>query len=108
MWNVCRIFVCLGDGNWYISPTLYSGNITEDGGNVYRYDQSSVDKNLWLFDIANDPYEETDVSDLYPDIVQQLLQRLADYNATAVPCRFPEGDINSNPDLRGGVFLPWL
>ena len=103
-----HVWVCLGDGNWYVTPTLYPGNVTEAGGNVYRYDSSPPDKNLWLFDIVNDPYEITDVSDLYPDVVQQLLQRLADYNATAVPCRFPEGDVNSNPALHGGAFVPWL
>ena len=66
------------------------------------------DKNLWLFNLENDPYEHNDVSDDHPDIVKNLLTKLAAYNATAVPCIFPDVDPKSSPDLHGGAWGPWM
>mmetsp|Transcript_27831 Transcript_27831/g.68748 ORF Transcript_27831/g.68748 Transcript_27831/m.68748 type:complete len:150 (-) Transcript_27831:48-497(-) len=39
-----------------------------------------------LFDIDTDPSERHDLSSAQPEIVQALLQRLATYNASNVPC----------------------
>ncbi|CAH2300714.1 arylsulfatase J [Pelobates cultripes] len=64
-------------------------------------------KSIWLFNITADPYERFDLSDKYPDIVKQLLRRLAQYNKTAVPVRYPPKDPRSNPKLNGGVWGPW-
>ncbi|KAI8482910.1 hypothetical protein Bbelb_393280 [Branchiostoma belcheri] len=41
------------------------------------------DKHLWLFNIRSDPQERTDLSKIHPDIVQDLLEKLARYNKTA-------------------------
>ena len=70
--------------------------------------ESKSDKNVWLFDIKNDPYEEYDVSEVLPDIVEFMLDRLSAYNKTAVPPRFPAMDPNCDPALRGGVWGPWM
>lgn len=66
------------------------------------------DKNLWLFNIKLDPYEKNDLADSHPEIVNKLLAKLASYNATAVPCRYPPVDPQSNPSLHGGVYGPWV
>nr|CAB3223234.1 arylsulfatase B-like [Phallusia mammillata] len=60
-----------------------------------------------LFDIANDPYERVEVSEKYPDIVDTLLVKLAAYNATAVPVRYPPQDPNANPKYHGDFWGPW-
>lgn len=44
-----------------------------------------------LFNITADPCEHEDMSDKYPDIVQQLEARLAEFQATAVPPEVPTG-----------------
>ena len=64
-------------------------------------------KNLWLFDIVNDPLETTDISEQHIDVVKKLLGRLAFHNSTAVPVMFPPFDPKSNPDRFGGVWSPW-
>ncbi len=66
-------------------------------------------KNLWLFNLDTDPQETLDVSDDYPEVVEMLVSRLAAYNATAVPvCDFPRDPDGANPDLNGGVWMPWI
>ncbi|XP_036407512.1 arylsulfatase J [Megalops cyprinoides] len=64
-------------------------------------------KSLWLFNITADPYERVDLSRRYPHVVKKLLLRLAEYNKTAVPVRYPAKDSRSNPQLHGGVWGPW-
>ena len=65
-------------------------------------------KNIWLFDIENDPNEQHDLSDQYPDKVDELLARLAFYNQSAVTPNYPPDDVQCNPALRGGFWGPWL
>ena len=69
-----------------------------------RYDSKSVQ----LFNIKYDPYERVEVSELYPDIVNELLGKLAKYNATAVPVNFPPDDHRADPKLHGGFWQPWI
>ncbi|XP_023681164.1 arylsulfatase J [Paramormyrops kingsleyae] len=64
-------------------------------------------KSVWLFDLAADPYERVDLSFRYPRVVKRLLLKLAQYNRTAVPVRYPARDSRSNPQFRGGVWGPW-
>ncbi|KAK7087662.1 arylsulfatase B-like [Littorina saxatilis] len=65
------------------------------------------DKNIWLFNIKDDPNERNDLSQTRPDIVKQLLGRLAFYNSTAVPVRFPPDSLKASPRFHGGVWGPW-
>lgn len=48
------------------------------------------------------------VSRQFPDIVQKLLLRLAQYNATAVPVFYPDVDERCDPALHGGYWRPWM
>ncbi|XP_072261864.1 arylsulfatase J [Pyxicephalus adspersus] len=68
----------------------------------------SIGKSLWLFNITADPYERVDLSEKYPDVVKQLLRKLAQFNKSAVPVRYPPKDPRSNPKLNGGVWGPWF
>lgn len=70
--------------------------------------KSSVNKNVWLFNITGDPYERQDLADQRPDVVQRLLARLAYYNQTAVPVYFPPDDPRANPSEHGGAWVPWV
>ncbi|KAM4675293.1 arylsulfatase I [Discoglossus pictus] len=64
-------------------------------------------KSLWLFNITADPYERHDLSSQKPDVVKELLIRLAHYNRTAIPVRYPPEDPRGNPELNGGAWGPW-
>ncbi|XP_043917545.1 arylsulfatase J [Protopterus annectens] len=66
-----------------------------------------IGQSVWLFNITADPYERIDLSSKYPKVVKQLLKKLAQYNKTAVPVRYPPRDPRSNPRLNGGVWGPW-
>ena len=61
-----------------------------------------------LFNIKYDPYERVEVSGLYPDVVNELLTKLAKYNATAVPVSYPPNDFNASPKKHGGFWQPWI
>ena len=65
-------------------------------------------KNLWLFNIADDPNERNDLSATRKDMVAKLLDRLAYYNSTAVPAFYPPGDPKSNPALHNNTWVPWV
>ena len=69
--------------------------------------QGTMSQNIWLFNITADPTEHKDLSETHPEIVKQLLDRLAYYNSTAVPCIYPKRDPQSNPKLHGGAWVPW-
>lgn len=86
-----------GNSSW-IPPPHINGNweIPEDS-----------EKNVWLFNITNDPNEHFDLSNERPDLVRRMLQRLSFYNSTSVDCHFPGDDPQSNPQLHGGFWGPW-
>ena len=48
-----------------------------------------------------------DLSEKMPQKVDQLLEKLSFYNATAVPVNYPESDPRSDPNLHGGNLVPW-
>ena len=88
-----------GNSHWVPPP-----HVTADTDDTLRFVPK---KNVWLFDVAADPWERHDLSDKRPDIVKSLLERLAFYNSTAVPVRYPPMDPNSYPSKHGGVWSPW-
>lgn len=65
-------------------------------------------KNTWLFNITADPNEHNDLSDTMPNVVMQMLDVLAQFNKTAVPCRFPEPDPKADPKYHDGYWGPWM
>ena len=69
-----------GDDKWYPSP-----QVMNQSGDLLNISQPyQDDKNVWLFDILQDPFERLDLSDKYPDVVQTMLERLTYNNSTAV------------------------
>lgn len=119
-----------GDGSWVPPPhyeqqsreSLTSAEVQfrsdDSTSSVYRMSQSQglekitkpepKNKNIWLFNIAVDPLEKTDLSDDRPDIVADLLLRLASFNATAVPVFWRPDDPRASPHLHGGYWRPWM
>ena len=105
-----RVRSALRVGDWkLITGDPFTGTWVpppEDHGHVIP-DPDPKDKNLWLFDLNKDPYETTDLSTVYPEVVHMMLDKLSGYNATAVPCIYPPNDPNANPQLHGGAYGPW-
>ncbi|XP_061189374.1 arylsulfatase B-like [Saccostrea echinata] len=89
-----------GNGSWIPPPHMNSGRLDMEN--------STSNKNIWLFNITADPYEHKDVSDTMPHVVMQMLSLLAQYNKTAVPCRYPKMDPKADPKYHGGYWGPWL
>ncbi|XP_072315267.1 arylsulfatase J [Eucyclogobius newberryi] len=94
-----------GYSDWVPPQTFSTQRLTHRYHNErIRWDRG---KSLWLFNITADPFERVDLSQKYPHIVKKMLMRLAHYNKTAVPVRYPAKDLRSNPQLNGGVWGPW-
>ncbi|XP_054590064.1 arylsulfatase J isoform X2 [Nothobranchius furzeri] len=94
-----------GYSDWVPPQTFSSQRLTNRYHNErIRWDRG---KSIWLFNITADPYERVDVSQHYPHIVKKMLMRLAQYNKTAVPVRYPAKDLRSNPQYNSGVWGPW-
>ncbi|XP_033116769.1 arylsulfatase B-like [Anneissia japonica] len=66
------------------------------------------DKTLWLFNIIDDPYEYNDLSELRPDIVNELYQRLVFYANGSLPVNFPPPDVRANPALHDDMWSDWI
>ena len=66
------------------------------------------DKNLWLFNVAEDPNEHNDLSEEKPEVVRELLDLLVKFNATAVPVKYPAPDPLGDPGKHGGIYGPWV
>merc|ERR1712080_291133 len=64
-----------------------------------------------LFNIRDDPYELSDVSDDHEELVRLGLSLLSFHNESAVAPQWPKIDPNSKPDLRTdeykGFWWPW-
>ena len=61
-----------------------------------------------LFDISKDPCEYNNIADEYPQMVEQLLERVKAYNATAVPFRGKPEDPKGLPLYHNGAWDPWI
>ena len=99
-----------GDDRWVIPPEFnnqFKDHKLDNDENDPRF-QMYDPKPIQLFNIKYDPYERVEVSALYPEIVNRLLVKLSRYNATAVPLLNAPPDPNSNPDLHGGFWQPWI
>lgn len=69
--------------------------------------RSGSHRTVWLFNITADPYERVEVSAEHPAVVRRLLTRLAHYERTSLPVRYPADDPRANPELHGGAWMPW-
>ncbi|XP_026865448.2 arylsulfatase I [Electrophorus electricus] len=92
-----------GYGDW--TPPQVLGSFPGDWWSLERHVESH--KSVWLFNITADPYERHDLGKQRPNVVKQLLARLAFYNRTAVPVRYPAEDPRADPSLNGGAWGPW-
>lgn len=92
-----------GYGDWIPPQTLAS--FPGSWWNLER--MASIRQAVWLFNISADPYEREDLADQRPDVVRTLLARLADYNRTAIPVRYPAANPRAHPDFNGGAWGPW-
>ena len=90
----------------WVKPPELDNIMTTLKKNVIRKSNSSSNM-IQLFNIKHDPNERTEVSADHPDIVEQLLEKLAKYNSTAVPVYYPQSDPNANPKMHGGFWKPW-
>ncbi|KAF6027033.1 hypothetical protein EB796_014664 [Bugula neritina] len=88
----------------HMQGVLYENDFPE----IYQLTASGEVKNVWLFNITEDPEELIDRSDDFPEIVKQLLDRLAEYNLTAIPPNFPSPDPAGSPANNGGAWKPWV
>lgn len=99
LYKIYATFIVSGNGSWIPEPTSHLSAI-------YQYE--SEKKNLWLFNIAEDPTEHKDLSNKYPDIVKTMLDMLQGFNHTSIPCYYPKEDKRGNPELLGGYWGPWM
>ncbi|CAG5102463.1 Oidioi.mRNA.OKI2018_I69.chr1.g313.t1.cds [Oikopleura dioica] len=63
------------------------------------------DKLVRLYDMENDPFENHDVSDFHPELVDKFLLKLADYYDDQTKPQHENPDENANP--KDGVWRPW-
>ncbi|XP_027030874.1 arylsulfatase I [Tachysurus fulvidraco] len=95
----------VGNGDWF-PPQILPGAPQQWQDMEKRQDQRG--KSVWLFNISADPFERRDLTQARPEVVKLLLSRIAEYNRTAVPPRNPPDDPLADPQLHGGVWMPWL
>jgi len=66
-------------------------------------------QNIHLFNVKEDPYEITDLSQSLPGTVNEMLARLAVLLEGSVePSDVPGEFVKADPGLRGDVWWPWL
>ena len=93
------------------SVEITPGSSQSRPGYIIRQSNDNSTKNVWLFDIDNDPNEYTDLSNIYPDRVDSMLQRLAYYYTNVMRaggCSSTGADLLSDPCFNQGNFLPWV
>lgn len=79
------------------------GFIVEPGG--YPNDSLSGNAdNIKLYDLASDPSESDNVASRYPDLVSEMMRRLAELEGTALPPFTGPDILAGNPNLNGGFF----
>ena len=98
------IWIIPGKGNHVPPPHMPDADPCES--KMDRKEQEN--KNVWLYNIYDDPSECVDLSESNPDKVIELLERLAFYNSSAVPVFVPPLDWEHNPDNTGGAWVPWV
>eukprot|EP00058_Branchiostoma_floridae_P006789 XP_002592277.1 hypothetical protein BRAFLDRAFT_71008 [Branchiostoma floridae] len=102
------VHAAIRSGDWKLL-TGYPGNTSRvpPPSSTKEEPADTPGKHLWLFNIREDPEERTDLSQKHPGVVQELLEKLARYNRTAVPVFYPSFDPQANPALHGNIWGPW-
>ena len=86
-------------GTWDV-PVELKASLTKPAAN-------SSYQPIFLFNIKEDPLEMIDLSETYPDKVEELLHRLQYYKQTSVPVYYPPCDKSSVPSNHSGFWIPW-
>ncbi|XP_030849646.1 arylsulfatase B-like [Strongylocentrotus purpuratus] len=99
-------------GDWKIKtgPDASASDVWQppaESGLHTIYPIEKPNQKVLLFNITADPLERTDLSGKYPDVVDELLQRLEEYYKGSVPVRYPDPDLEADPALHGGSWGPW-
>ncbi|GIX76168.1 hypothetical protein CEXT_257591 [Caerostris extrusa] len=61
-----------------------------------------------LYNVTDDPCEYKNIASLYPDIVESMLNRLRDLNATSLPVQTKELDPMGDPVCHNFAHVPWM
>jgi uncharacterized sulfatase len=77
--------------------------ILQDG---WKLQKADFPEKIWLFNMKDDPTEQNNVADLYPERVQQLLSRLAEHVAEQPEPAWP-AQINAPGMIDQHGALPW-
>ena len=123
-WTFLLFFFIISD--WYNTPNsipnvtinkraggldIINGWSQGRPGYIIRRSNDSSTKNVWLFDIASDPTELTDLSETNPGQVDYMLERLAYYYQNVMRpegCNYPNFDLLADPCWTQGNILPWV
>ncbi|XP_076020281.1 arylsulfatase B [Genypterus blacodes] len=102
------IHAAIRSANWKLL-TGYPGCdswFPRPGDNSSRTSSRDPLKSVMLFDIEKDPEERTEVSDKFPAVVDNLLNRLNQHQRSAAPIIFPGEDPKCDPGP-DGAWGPW-
>ncbi|XP_077560799.1 arylsulfatase I-like [Haemaphysalis longicornis] len=91
--------VC-SDGFWRRNATVYCGR--DQKTNFFPGQEH------YLFDIAEDPCELRNIANVRPDLLSFMLNKLKEYNETAVAPVDDSFDPRGFPENNGGLWGPWL
>lgn len=86
------------DGEWVPPP---------DSGISVSPPSRLPGKNVWLFNITADPSEKVELSSQHPEVVDQLIEKLAMYYKSSVPSNFPNQTLSADPALHNDLWEPW-
>ncbi|KAJ7988580.1 hypothetical protein DPEC_G00325030 [Dallia pectoralis] len=91
-----------GCDRWFPRP----GRLNTTGTRGFESEPGHSLKPVMLFDVEVDPEERHEVSDQYPDVVDDLLRRLDSYVKDSKPITFPDDDPGCDP-VTTGAWGPW-
>ncbi|KAG8194368.1 hypothetical protein JTE90_010984 [Oedothorax gibbosus] len=61
-----------------------------------------------LYNVTEDPCEYKNIAKLFPEVVEEMLNRLRDLNATTLSIQNKEIDQRANPICHDFAYVPWL
>ncbi|XP_070567117.1 arylsulfatase I-like isoform X2 [Ptychodera flava] len=61
-----------------------------------------------LYNVILDPCEYHNIAEQYPDVVNDMLNRLTEYNSTAVEPQHPPEDPKCDPKYHKEAWVPWI
>ncbi|KAG1701650.1 Arylsulfatase J [Nymphon striatum] len=103
--DVAKSLLSINRTTWSKEKSLKSASIS--CGPVPKKQNCFAWKGSCLFNIKNDPCEYYNLADKYPDIVKKLMERIIEYQKTAVPSGKKPSDPDANPTLHGGAWVSW-